>query len=86
MALTPRASVAWQHAVGDVTPSAALAFQSIGTPFTVNGVPIARDAALASAGADLRVTRQVTVGVAYVGNLASNAQDNSVKGMFSWKF
>ncbi len=86
MALTPRASVAWQHAFGDVTPSAALAFQSIGTPFTVNGVPIARDAALVSAGADLRVTRQVTVGIAYVGNLASNAQDNSVKGMFSWKF
>jgi outer membrane autotransporter protein len=86
MALTPRASVAWQHAFGDVTPAAALAFQSIGTPFTINGVPIARDAALVSAGADLRVTRQATVGVAYMGNLASNARDNSVKGVFSWKF
>jgi len=86
MALTPRASVAWQHAFGDVTPSAALAFQSIGTPFTVNGVPIARDAALVSAGADLRVTRQATFSVAYVGNLASNARDHSVKGAFSWKF
>jgi outer membrane autotransporter protein len=86
MALTPRASAAWQHAFGDVTPSAALAFQSIGTPFTINGVPIARDAALVSAGADLRVTRQATFGVAYMGNLASNARDNSVKGMFSWKF
>lgn len=86
MALTPRASVAWQHAFGDVTPAASLAFQSIGTPFTINGVPIARDAALVSAGADLRVTRQASVGVAYMGNLASNARDNSVRGVFSWKF
>jgi fibronectin-binding autotransporter adhesin len=60
--------------------------RSIGTPFTVNGVPIARDAALVSAGADLRGTRQASFGVAYMGNLASNAQDQSIKGMFSWKF
>jgi len=32
------------------------------------------------------VTRQATFGVAYLGNLASNAQDHPVKGMFSWKF
>jgi outer membrane immunogenic protein len=34
----------------------------------------------------LQVTRQVTVGVACIGNLASNVRDNSVKGIFSWKF
>jgi uncharacterized protein with beta-barrel porin domain len=53
---------------------------------TVNGVPIARDAALVSAGADLRVSRQASIGVAYAGNLASTAQDHPVKRMFSWKF
>jgi outer membrane autotransporter protein len=86
MAVTPRASLAWQHAIGDVTPSAALALPSIGTGFTVLGVPIARDAALVSAGMDVRVTRQASVGIAYAGELAPNAQDHSVRGMFSWKF
>jgi uncharacterized protein with beta-barrel porin domain len=67
-------------------PVAALAFQSIGTPFTVRGVPLARDAALLSAGVDLRMTPQATLGIAYLGELAGNAQDHSVKGTFSWKF
>jgi hypothetical protein len=35
MVLTPRASVASQHALGTVTPSASLAFQAAGTPFTI---------------------------------------------------
>jgi hypothetical protein len=50
MALTPRASVAWQHAFGDVNPAAALAFQSTGAAFSVAGVPVARDAAQVEAG------------------------------------
>jgi outer membrane autotransporter protein len=86
MALTPRGSLAWQHAFGDVTPAAALAFQSIGTGFTVAGAPIARDAALVSAGADLQVTPRAAVGIGYTGEIAANARDNSVKGFFSWKF
>jgi hypothetical protein len=51
MALIPRVSVAWQHAFGDVTPTAALSFQSIGAGFNILGVPIARDAALVEAAA-----------------------------------
>src|SRR5262249_31738049 len=35
MALIPRASVAWQHAFGDMTPTAALSFQSIGSGFNI---------------------------------------------------
>ena len=35
--LVPRATLAWQYAFGDVTPSAALAFQGTGTAFTVAG-------------------------------------------------
>jgi hypothetical protein len=41
-ALIPRASVAWQHAFGDVTPTAALSFQSIGAGFNILGVPTRR--------------------------------------------
>ncbi len=86
MALTPRASLAWQHGFGEMTPTAAFAFQGIGTGFSVAGVPISRDAALVSAGADLRFTRQASIGVSYVGELAGGAQDQSVRGNFTWKF
>ncbi len=86
MQLTPRASVAWQYAFGDATPTAALAFQSLGTSFSVAGVPLARNAALVEGGLDLRVTPQASIGIAYVGQLTDRVQDHSVKGAFSWRF
>jgi uncharacterized protein with beta-barrel porin domain len=86
MALTPRASAAWQHAFGDITPTAALSFQTIGTAFTIAGVPIARDAALVDAGADLALNSRATIGLAYVGQLSGRDQDNSVNGTFRLKF
>jgi outer membrane autotransporter protein len=84
--LTPRASLGWQHAFGAVTPTANLAFQSAGIPFTIAGAPIARDAALVDAGADLRVLPQMTLGVSYLGVLGNSVQDHSVKGNFNWRW
>jgi fibronectin-binding autotransporter adhesin len=84
--LTPRASLGWQHTFGEVVPTAALDFQSTGTSFGIAGVPLARDAALVEAGADVRLTPHATIGISYVGQHASSAQDNSAKGNFTWKF
>jgi outer membrane autotransporter protein len=86
MMLVPRATVAWQHAFGNVVPQAALAFQGAGTPFTISGVPIARDSALAEAGLDLAIGAHATLGLSYIGQLARNVQDHAAKGRFSWKF
>ena len=86
MALTPRASLAWQHAFGDVTPAASLAFASTGIAFATAGLPLARDAALAEAGLDLRIHPRAAVGISYFGELANGAQDHSVKGSFVWRF
>ena len=86
MALIPRTSVAWQHAFGTVTPSAALSFQSTGAAFGIWGVPIARDAALVEAGGDLQLTTQAKVAISYAGQLADRAHDHSVKGNFTWRF
>ena len=41
------------------------------------GVPIARDAALAGVGLDLRVSPQATLGLSYAGQIANSAQDGS---------
>ena len=85
MLLTPRASLAWQHAFG-TTPTAALSFLSTAAAFMIAGVPIAPDSALVDAGFDLRLRPQATIGVSYVGQLASHAQDHSLKGKFGWDF
>jgi len=82
----PRASIAWQHAVGTVTPNAALAFQGTGQGFTVTGVPAAQDSALIEAGLDLRLSAQATVGIGYVGQLAGNVADHAITGRVRWAF
>jgi len=84
--LVPHASAAWQHAFGDVTPTAALAFASTGAAFSVAGVPIAVDSALVDAGLDWRLTAQIKLGVGYQGELASHAQTQMAKGNFTWNF
>jgi outer membrane autotransporter protein len=87
MILIPRASVAWQHAYGNVAANDVLAFQAApATPFTISGVPIARDAALLEAGLDLALNPHATIGIAYTGQLASTVADHAAKGKFSWKF
>jgi outer membrane autotransporter protein len=86
MAFIQRASVAWQHAFGTVHPVAALAFVGTGTAFGIAGVPLARDAALVEAGADLQITGQAKIGLSYMGQLANGIRDHSFKGNFTWRF
>lgn len=86
MVLVPRATLAWQHAFGDVTPTSPLAFQGGAAPFVIAGVPLARDSALVEAGLDVRLTPRATLGVSYIGQLASGAQDHAGKGKFAYNF
>jgi subtilase-type serine protease len=87
MVLIPRASAAWQHAFSIVAATDVLAFQAApGAPFTISGVPIARDAALIEAGIDLALNAHATIGLSYTGQFAGNVTDNAAKGKFSWKF
>jgi outer membrane autotransporter protein len=84
--LMPRASLAWQHAFATLTPTTTLTLHNTGAAFGIWGVPIARDAALIEAGTDLQLSVQTKVGIFYAGQLATNAQDHSVKGNFTWRF
>jgi outer membrane autotransporter protein len=85
-ALTLRGTLGWQHAFGDTTPSAAFLFAGGSLPFTVAGVPIAEDALVVKAGADLDIGPAVTLGVAYSAQFAQDAQDQQVKGVLNVKF
>jgi outer membrane autotransporter protein len=77
--------IGWRHAFGDDTPEATLNFAG-GDPFTVAGPPIARDALALEAGLDISVSPTASFGLAYSGEVASNAQDHGLKASFSAKF
>ena len=80
MELTPRVSVAWQHAFGSLTPTETLTFQSTGESFAVAGLPIARDTALFEGGLDLRLSPRAEVGLSYSGQYGDRVMSNSIKG------
>lgn len=84
--LTARGMLGWRHALGDVTPVAALAFQSGGAAFTLAGSPIARNALVAEAGVDVAIAANATLGVSWTGQYADQSHDNAVKGNFRWSF
>lgn len=78
--------VGWRHAFGDVTPETTYTFAAGGNPFTVDGVPIGEDSFLLDLGLSAFVHQGVMVGVAYSGEFASDASDQSVSGNVSWAF
>ena len=82
MQLTPHGSLAWQHAFGDVTPGAALAFNINGIGFGIYGVPVAQDTALIEAGLGIAIAiaPDATVRLSYQVQLSSDLQDNGLTG------
>jgi len=86
MLVTPRASVAWQHAFGELTPELALAFASSGIPFGISGVPLVRNSALIEAGLDLALGHDAVLGISYAGQLAGDLHDNGAQGRLTWRF
>jgi subtilase-type serine protease len=87
MVFSPRLSVAWQYAFGDLTPETAMAFAATnGAGFTVAGAPIAENAALIDAGIDFTIAPKARLGLSYAGQISGNGYDSSVRGTLSWAF
>ncbi|CAN7142759.1 autotransporter domain-containing protein [Bosea sp. LjRoot90] len=85
MDLTLRGGLAWRHAFGDVTPTAALAFAG-SSSFTVAGLPIARDAAVVEAGLELAISKSAALSLAYTAQLAQDTQDHAFKANLAVRF
>jgi outer membrane autotransporter protein len=84
--LTLRAMLGWRRAYGDVEPAALLAFAGGASAFTVSGIPVDRNALAVEAGLDWQATQDISLGVAYSGQIGSHAQDHALKGNFTWRF
>lgn len=81
-----RGTLGWQHAFGDTTPEALMAFGPGAVPFSVSGVPIAADSALLEAGLDIGFTPAASLSVFYAGQIAQTETSNMIKGSFTLKF
>lgn len=86
MLTTAHGGIGWRHAYGDVTPVSTLAFSGGGLPFSVSGTPIAENAVLVEAGLDMHILDRTTVGIAYQGQFASEAQENGFNARLSVQF
>ncbi|WAC27910.1 DUF3443 family protein [Ancylobacter sp. SL191] len=83
--LAVTAALGWQLAFGDLTPEATAAFAG-SEAFTVAGVPIAENAALIDLGVAYKPSENFSLGLSYVGQLASSATDNAIKGSLTIRF
>ncbi|WP_426345309.1 autotransporter domain-containing protein [Alcaligenes sp. HNGD-HTN06] len=71
------AGLGWRHALGDTTPERELAFAALpGSNFRVSGAPIAKNAAVAELGAELKAGKNTSFGLNYQGQFGRN-QDHA---------
>lgn len=81
-----RGSLGWQHAFGDTTPQSLMSFAAASSPFTIAGVPIARDMVLVETGIDAAAWNNVLVSLIYSGRLANDASAHAAKANLTVKF
>ena len=80
-----RGLLGWRHAFGNATPTSTNAFQG-SIPFTVQGVPLARNVAVVEAGIETKLTRDLKLSVSYSGQFANKLHDNGAKVALNYKF
>jgi fibronectin-binding autotransporter adhesin len=70
------AMLGWRHTFGDTQTVSRMAFEG-GQEFSVQGTPIARDAALVELGGALSLGKRSTLSVTYNGQLAKHAKEHA---------
>lgn len=77
--LSTNAMLGWQHLYGSTQGTADVSFAG-GTPFSIEGAGLARDALRVDLGADYAINDRAKVGLGYRGTLAGSSHSSSVRG------
>ena len=80
------AKLGWQHALTRRTVVSDLAFAAGGPDFRIEGVPLARDAALVDAGVYWTPARGLGLSVTYTGSIADQGQSHAARAVLSASF
>ncbi|WP_334150756.1 autotransporter outer membrane beta-barrel domain-containing protein [Hyphomicrobium sp.] len=78
--------VGWRHAFGDTVAMAEMAFSPAATPFSASGVPIAKEALVLELGADGDLSQSSRVGIYYLGQIADEADNHSIRANLAVTF
>jgi outer membrane autotransporter protein len=76
-------TLGWRHVFGFDRPSVQAQFAEGGSAFTVEGLPMARNAAQVELGASFAVGRRAHVSFGYDGLVAGSASDNGAKAQLT---
>lgn len=79
-------TLGWQHAFGDVTPSATVAFATGSSAVALGGVPIAEDAALLGLELTYAPSDTKRMALKYAGQIAGSANQNTILAELVVKF
>lgn len=80
-----RGMLGWRHAFGDTPPTTTQRFGG-GLPFTLAGVPLAKNVAVLEAGIETQLRPDLALGASYSGQFGSGLEDNGVKVNLTWSF
>ncbi|CAM4131312.1 Subtilase-type serine protease [Bordetella tumbae] len=83
--LSIHAMMGWQHAFGTLSPKSTFSFID-GSPFTIEGVPLARDALVLDAGLSIAAGKALNIDFSYIGQLAQNSTNQTGRVNLIWRF
>ena len=86
LAVTPRASIGWQHAFGGLHPGQVLTFEDTGQSFLALGSVIDADSADVALGFDAQIGSGGTLSLGYEGILSSRVRLNTIHAGLNWNF
>jgi outer membrane autotransporter protein len=84
LALTPRASLSWQHAFGHLRPQQIVSFEDTGQSFLVLGTAIDSDMANIDLGMDAKIGEGGRIEIGYEGILSSRVRLNTIHAGLNW--
>ncbi|MBT2303802.1 autotransporter domain-containing protein [Variovorax paradoxus] len=80
-----RGMLGWRHAFGDTTPTSTHAFAG-SIPFTLEGVPLAKNVAVVEAGVETQLRPNLSLGASYSGQFGNGLEDHGFKVNLNWAF
>ncbi len=84
--LFARAMLGWRHGFGELIPQARTAFVAGTTPATVFAARIDREALVAEAGLDWRISQATVLGLTYSAAIGERSRDHALKGRVEMLF
>lgn len=80
-----RGLLGWRHAFGETTPTSTHAFGG-SLPFTLAGVPLAKNVAVLEAGVETQLRPNLSLGASYSGQFGDGLKDHGFKVNLNWAF